>query len=298
MEVCRLGTRGSALARAQAAETARRLGDQGIETVECMIRTSGDMCSAANQNWTGKGDFCREIDEAQLRGEIDLAVHSGKDVPSRLPEGLEIVAVLPRESAHDVLIRPKDTEIPLERLVILTASVRRIRQWREVYPDARVETVRGNVDTRLNKLRARGPGHALLLAAAGLNRLKPDLSGLEIRPLSFEEMIPCGGQGAIVLVARQQDERARAWARLLDDPVSHVAVQAERAFLQSLGGHCHTPVGVHARPVGAAGIWRVSMVVYSEREDRAAGVRVEVELPQSALLRRMNELGAALRRYL
>jgi hydroxymethylbilane synthase len=222
----RVGTRGSALALAQARWVADRL--EGAEIVE--ITTSGDHAR-------GVGDKSRWVDtieSALVAGEIDLAVHSAKDVPGELAPGCALVAAPPRAAAHDVLIGswPDGARVG-------TSSLRRRAQLLSVRPDLEVVELRGNVDTRLRKLDA-GEVDAIVLAAAGLERL-----GLEreAQPLDF---IPAPGQGTLALEARAADERVVAAVAGVHDPDTFAALTAERAAVRVLEASCHTPVGVHA----------------------------------------------------
>ncbi len=227
MTPLRVGTRGSALALAQARWVADRL--EGAEIIE--ITTSGDQSR-------GVGDKSRWVDTieaALVAGEIDLAVHSAKDVPSELAPGCEIVATPPRAAAHDVLIGawPDGARVG-------TSSLRRRAQLLSVRPDLEVVELRGNVDTRLRKLDA-GEVDAIVLAAAGLERL-----GLEraAQPLDF---IPAPGQGTLALEARAEDERVVAAVAGVHDPDTFAALTAERAAVRVLEASCHTPVGIHAQ---------------------------------------------------
>src|SRR5579883_318905 len=207
-----IGTRGSPLALAQAHEVQNRLAAAHSGAVECkiqIIKTSGDKIQdRALLAAGGKGLFTKEIEEALIAGEIDLAVHSMKDMPSILPTGLEIACILPREDVRDAFIRLKGyqvNELP-EGAVIGTASIRREAFLRHMRPDLKVVLFRGNVETRLRKLEA-GEADATLLAAAGLSRL-----GLQHRitqMIPFEIMLPAPAQGAIGIEIRSDDDRIR-----------------------------------------------------------------------------------------
>ena len=230
MTPLRVGTRGSALALAQARWVADRL--EGAEIVE--ITTSGDQAR-------GVGDKSRWVDTieaALVAGEIDLAVHSAKDVPGELAPGCEIVATPPRAAAHDVLIGRRWPEAARGSGTLLV--LRRRAQLLSVRPDLEVVELRGNVDTRLRKLDA-GEVDAIVLAAAGLERL-----GLEraAQPLDF---VPAPGQGTLALEARADDERVRAAVAGVHDPDTFAALTAERAAVRVLEATCHTPVGIHAQ---------------------------------------------------
>jgi hydroxymethylbilane synthase len=239
----RVGTRGSALALAQARWVADRL--EGAEIVE--ITTSGDQAR-------GVGDKSRWVDTieaALVAGEIDLAVHSAKDVPGELAPGCELVATPPRAAAEDVLVVRADpggaARGPASPAAfsalgrgarVGTSSLRRRAQILSVRPDLEVVELRGNVDTRLRKLDA-GEVDAVVLAAAGLERL-----GIErdVQRLGF---VPAPGQGTLALEARADDERVRG-ALTLNDPDTFAALTAERAAVRVLEASCRTPVGIHA----------------------------------------------------
>jgi hydroxymethylbilane synthase len=233
--VIRLGTRGSALALTQARHVAALL-DAEVELVE--ITTSGDRGAVGD-----KARFVKELEQALLDERIDLAVHSAKDVPSELPDGCSIVGVPARADARDALCGGGATlrDLPAGALVG-TASVRRRSQLLARRPDLRVEELRGNVDTRLRKL-AEGRYDAIVLAVAGLERLGRAEEG---QPLALDELVPCPGQGCLVLQARSGDERVAAAAGAVTDPVALRALTAERALVGALDATCNTPVGALA----------------------------------------------------
>ncbi|HIJ61242.1 MAG TPA: hydroxymethylbilane synthase [Rhodospirillaceae bacterium] len=244
----RIGTRGSPLALAQAHEVANRLraghpalaDDAAIAIV--VIKTTGDaILDRTLAEVGGKGLFTKEIDDAQLAGEIDIAVHSMKDVPTVLPDGLVLPAILEREDCRDAFICRKArrlADLPAGS-VIGTASLRRGAQILHRRPDLVVKPLRGNVQTRLRKL-DEGEVDATLLAMAGLNRL--GLAQHAAAALSTEEMLPAVAQGAIGVTCRAGDQRALALLATLDHAVSHIRVVAERAFLAVLDGSCRTPI--------------------------------------------------------
>ena len=242
----RIGTRGSPLALAQAEETRLRLEEAfpdliGAITIE-VIHTTGDKIQDRPLSAIGgKGLFTKEIDEAQLEGRVDIAVHSMKDVPTQLPDGLALAALLPREDVRDVLISSKGRSLPElpEGAVVGSASLRRAAQILRRRPDLSVIPFRGNVQTRLRKL-AEGQVDATLLALAGLNRLK--IMPMEAVPLSVEEMLPAVAQGAIGITCRAGDERALTLLSVLDHAPTRACVAAERAFLAVLDGSCRTPI--------------------------------------------------------
>lgn len=244
----RLGTRGSRLALAQSRQVAELLeaagADDGVEVVA--ISTSGDERpggSPAEPDDRGdKARFVKEIEDALLAGEVDLAVHSAKDVPGELPDGLAIVGVPERAPAADALCGSAATleELP-SGAVVGTASLRRRAQLLAHRPDLEVRHLRGNVDTRLRRLE-RGDFEAIVLAAAGLQRLGRS-EGTALAP---ETVCPAPGQGCLALEARAGDERAAELARRVTHQESLLRLTAERALVAELGASCRTPVGAHA----------------------------------------------------
>lgn len=206
----------------------------------------------------GKGLFTKEIEDALLHGEAEVAVHSLKDLPEAMPDGLILGAVPAREDPRDALVLPLGTqngeeENPLGRLShgarVGSSSLRRAAQFRHARPDLRLEDVRGNVDTRLRKL-DEGQYDALVLAAAGLRRL--DLGGRISAVLAPELCLPAPGQGALALQCRAGDEATRQVLRVMDDQEAHVCVIAERAALATVGGGCSVPLGALAKLEGPA----------------------------------------------
>jgi hydroxymethylbilane synthase len=250
----RLGTRGSPLALAQAQETQARLGAVLGRAAEAfplsVIRTTGDAIQDRPLSEAGgKGLFTKEIDGALLAGAIDLAVHSAKDLPTRLPDGLAIAGYLPREDARDAFISLRAAhwrDLPLGALVG-SASLRRQAQLRRVRPDLRIALLRGNVGTRLEKLE-RGEVDATLLAMAGLRRL--GLAQHVTAILDSADFLPAVGQGAIAIVIRADDARAASAVARIADTGTGAALAAERAFLEVLDGSCRTPIAGHAELAG------------------------------------------------
>jgi hydroxymethylbilane synthase len=247
----RIGTRGSPLALAQAEETRRRLAEAtGMDASAVAIvpiRTTGDRITDRTlADAGGKGLFTKEIDEAQLRGEVNLAVHSAKDLPTRLADGLTIAACLPRADVRDAFVSPKAkrlADLP-EGAVLGTSSLRRMALARRLRPDLVVVNLRGNVETRLAKL-ARGEAAATLLAHAGLQRL--GLTGHITSLIEPDDWLPAVGQGAIAIVARSDDRKTRDLLSAIDHGDTSIALAAERAFLAVLDGSCRTPIGGYAR---------------------------------------------------
>jgi hydroxymethylbilane synthase len=255
----RLGTRGSPLALYQARAVAALL--QARASTACdivVIKTSGDQLADANLSEAGgKRLFVKEIEDALLAGEVDLAVHSSKDMAAVLPEGLEIGAVLPREDARDALVLPagRDAGSDIEAVSralgpaprIGTSSVRRAALLRQLAPAGRFLPVRGNLETRLRKLDS-GDYDALVLAAAGMRRL-----GYERRlsaSLPIELCVPAPGQGIIAVEVRRDDHAVSSLVATIDDAAASAALRAERALVERLGGGCQMPLGAYARIEG------------------------------------------------
>ncbi len=255
----RLGTRGSALALIQSRQVASALeAGAGASVSLHTIRTHGDeQAEASLARIGGEGVFTSALDRALLDGAVDLAVHSLKDLPTRMTPGMCIAATPPREDPRDVLVLPSGAPHTLATLPaksrIGTGSQRRAALARAFRPDCEVVPMRGNVDTRLTKL-DRGECDALVLAAAGLRRMGLDHRASEL----FERTawLPAAGQGALAVVVRSDDRRARRLAASLDHPPTRHAVRAERELLRLLGAGCHLPVGVLGLPYpGGLRLW-------------------------------------------
>ncbi len=252
----RIGTRGSPLALVQARMVRDRLAavlGRAADTIELkIIRTTGDtIVDRPLAEEGGKGLFTKEIEEALVRGDIDLAVHSAKDMPTFLPPGLMLGACLEREDPRDVLISRKAKTIQdlPQGAKVGTASLRRQAIMKRARPDLEVAPLRGNVETRLRKLDD-GEADAIILALAGLRRL--GLEGRATRIMSTDEFLPAAGQGAIAIETRENDSATRALIAKIDHGDTSAAVAAERAFLAVLDGSCKTPIGAHATVEGAA----------------------------------------------
>jgi hydroxymethylbilane synthase len=251
VSVIRIGSRGSTLALAQASWVKTAIESQSPDAqVELVtIKTSGDrFIDTAIQAIGGKGIFTKEIEDALLRNEIDIAVHSLKDLPTELPDDLTIAAVPRREDPRDVLVSRSGDR--LERLPagakIGTGSLRRRAQILHYQPQLSVVPIRGNVDTRLRKLDG-GEVEALIMAAAGLKRIGQ--AGRIVEFISPEICVSAVAQGALALETRQ-DASVRETLDLLDDIATYTEVSAERAFLSRLGGGCQLPVGARATAEG------------------------------------------------
>ena len=251
----RVGTRGSALALWQTERVRALLAESGRTTERIEIRTTGDLVQEVPLSSIGsRALFTRQIDEAMLEGRIDLAVHSLKDLPTVLPAGIALAAVSAREDPRDALVAHRGlgwSALP-EGATVATSSLRRRAQLLHLRPDLRVADIRGNVDTRLAKLEARGEWTAILLACAGLVRLGQAHRISE--RLDPEVMLPAPGQGALAVTARTDDPDALAAARqALHHPATAMAVAAERAFLRRLEGGCQVPVAAYAELRADAG---------------------------------------------
>jgi hydroxymethylbilane synthase len=291
----RLGTRGSQLALWQANAVAARLQEaSGRACRIIVIKTSGDrLQDAPLSDVGGKRLFVKEIEDALLRDEIDLAVHSSKDMPAILPDGLMVGAVLPREDPLDAIVLPhkvrlkpdttydqdddqrpagvvsgfsRTVEMSFNDVIALlgespsigTSSVRRIAQLTRLFPTARFAPIRGNLDTRLGKLDG-GEYDAIVLAAAGLRRLGM-ASRISAR-VPPSACVPAPGQGIVAIEVRKSDTRVSAAVRLIDDRESHAALDAERAVVEALGGGCQTPIGALASTIAVDELELVAVVV-------------------------------------
>lgn len=249
----RIGTRGSMLALKQSGmmkEALERLWP-GIIVELQVIKTTGDkITDVPLAKVGGKGLFVKEIEDALLDGSVDLAVHSIKDVPAALPEGLEIGIIPEREDPRDALIirQGADMDALPKGAIIGTSSLRRAAQMRKMRPDFEIRNLRGNLDTRLRKL-TEGEFDAIILAAAGLRRMGwQDRITLCMDP---DEFIPAIGQGALGIEIRSADDRIRRFLASLNHPQSAVAVSAERSLLKELEGGCQVPIGGHAKVTGS-----------------------------------------------
>ena len=252
MDVLKIGTRGSGLALRQTELVAQRIEERypGLATEIVRIKTQGDrMQNISLVKIGGKGVFVKEIEEALLRGEIHCAVHSMKDVPTELPGGLTIDIIAEREDPRDVLISRDN--IKLESLPqgarIGTGSLRRRMQLLNVFPDCEIVAIRGNLDTRMQKITTEGLD-GVILAAAGMRRMGWGARVSQYIPV--EVMVPAAGQGAVGIEVRVDDNEVRELLAFLNDPDTMTAVRGERAFLKHLGGGCQVPIAAFARKVG------------------------------------------------
>lgn len=288
-----LGSRGSDLALAQArlVEVALRRAWPELEVVLEIIQTSGDergkTASIFDRKAGRKGMFTREIEKQLLVRRIDVAVHSAKDLPSERRAESEVCATLPRAATEDVLITKSGGGLTTlaKGAIIATGSVRRQRQLRWKRPDIQLVDLRGNVPTRLRKLRENETWSGLILARAGLERL--DLTApMEI--LSPDDFVPAGGQGIIALQVRRDDERAQRFVDVVNDEPTLMCLRAEREFLRLLEGDCDSPVGVHASIADGEMALRAQVFSENEREPKTG------ELKSAAGKKNPEALSAAL----
>ena len=249
----KIGTRGSKLALWQAEFTQSQLKELGVDTELVIIKTKGDSIQHLSfDKIEGKGFFTKEIESALLNAEVDMAVHSMKDLPTEQPEGLVLAAVSYREDPADWLVIRSGLEaggqllrLP-EGAVVGTSSARRKAQMLALRPDVQLKDIRGNVPTRLEKLR-REDFDAILLAAAGLRRLAIPLDDFVVVPLNPLEFVPAPAQGVLAFQCREEDKETRRILAGLHHPGVAVCTNVERKVLQLVGGGCHAPLGVYCK---------------------------------------------------
>jgi hydroxymethylbilane synthase len=285
----RLGTRGSELALWQANRIAGRICTElGLDCRIQVIRTRGDRVQDVPMHqMQGTGFFTKELQEALLEGRVDLVVHSLKDLPTDEPPGLEIAAIPERGSATDVLLVPVGRDRPSpddplglpDRAVVGTSSLRRAAQLLALRPDLQVRNLRGNVPTRVGRLRD-GAFDAIVLAAAGIERLGLDLDRLERRDLRPEVMLPAPGQGALAIETREADPAVLP-LRTLHDPAAGRCVAAERGLLRLLEGGCHLPLGCLATAEPGAVRLQAALGVIDSTGSRAEVARVASAAPRA-----------------
>ncbi|MCH8567324.1 MAG: hydroxymethylbilane synthase [Balneolales bacterium] len=246
-KIIKIGTRDSVLATWQAEHVAAKLKSNGFITELVFIKTEGDrVLDTPLPLMGGKGVFTKALDDALLAGEIDIAVHSFKDIPTRLPEGLEVCSILEREDPRDVFVAKSGSGIPEgEDCVIATSSHRRGGQWLNRFPGHRLTDIRGNVQTRLRKIRENN-WHGAIFAAAGLKRV-----GLEGEISAYLDwMVPAPAQGAVAVMCRSADKAIIRVLQLLHHSETALCTKTERRFLQVLEGGCSAPLGAFARIEG------------------------------------------------
>ncbi len=250
-QTLRIGTRGSELALWQARYVQSSLQELGVHTELVILKTKGDKIQDLSfDKIEGKGFFTKELEDALLQGQIDMAVHSMKDLPTESPEGLVITAVSYRENPADWLLMPRDkaasphlSELPQGALVG-TSSARRKAQMLHFRPDVELKDIRGNVPTRLQKLR-NGEYDAILLAAAGLSRLDLDLSDMHVVRFNVREFVPAPAQGVLAYQTRRSDTAVRRILQRIHQSEVAAVTNIERKVLQLMQGGCHMPLGVY-----------------------------------------------------
>lgn len=247
----RIGTRGSKLALWQAEFTQSELARIGVQSELVIIKTKGDVVQHLSfDKLEGKGFFTKEIEDALLQGVVDLAVHSMKDLPTSQPEGLAITAVSYRDNPSDWLIIRREALAPgkifklKEGAVTGTSAARRKAQLLDFRPDVQLKDIRGNVPTRLEKLRS-GDFDAIFLAAAGVSRLGLDLSDLEVVELNPREFVPAPAQGVLAWQTNRDDTDTRLLLKKIHHPEISACTNVERRVLQLMDGGCQLPLGVH-----------------------------------------------------
>ncbi|MCU0304267.1 MAG: hydroxymethylbilane synthase [Thermoanaerobaculales bacterium] len=290
----RLGTRGSELALWQARHVAGLLaGRLGIDAEIVVVKTRGDRVQdVAFSKMEGKGFFTKELQDALLARRVDLVVHSLKDLPTDEPEGLEVVAIPERANPADLLLARRGLLAPTPAdpiglpagAVLGTSSLRRAAQALALSPAITIAALRGNVPTRIDKLRG-GGYDAIVLAAAGVERLAPDLADLDVAELDPTVMLPAPGQGALAIEARRDDDLTRPVAGLHDEAIA-ANVGAERRLLELLGGGCHLPLGCLAAADDGAIRLRAVLGEVDGEVRRATVARVGVVAPTAELAAR------------
>ncbi len=278
----RIGTRGSDLALWQSRRVAALLGERfGVECRLVIVRTSGDADrSRALHELPGSGFFTKELQAALLAREVDAVVHSLKDLPTDEPDGLALGAVLLRQDPRELLLaRPEAVGAGAMGLapgtVVGTSSLRRAGQALAAQPDLVIKPLRGNLPTRVRRLRE-GAFGAIMLAAAGVDRLGLDLGGLSATRLEIERFLPAPGQGALAVEVRADDPEAARLTAALDDPAAAEETACERAVLKGLGGGCHLPLGAFARRNGESVELTAALAELDEGVTRATLRRVTV----------------------
>lgn len=248
MKKLRIGSRGSKLALAQANLVKGLLAKKGVDTEINIIKTSGDtFTDRPLHEVQGFGVFVREIDDSMLAGQIDIAVHSMKDIPTERPPELTIAAVMKRDSPYDFLLTREDTKLKdlPEGSIIGTTSLRRRAQLSRFRTGFNIKELRGNIDTRLRKLKE-GQYDGIFLAEAGLERLKWDIPGERLDP---DDFVPSANQGTVVIVTKK-DSEAQIAARELNDIQTRLETRIERIIIGILGGGCLVPIGAFAQTEG------------------------------------------------
>ena len=262
MALIKIGTRGSDLALWQANFVKNKLEKLGCEVKIYIIKTQGDKIQHLSfDKLEGKGFFTKEIEDALIDESIDLAVHSHKDLETKQPDGLEIVAVSDRESPSDILIIKKDAFDPTKQLalkekaIVGTSSARRKAILNAFRSDLKIKDLRGNVPTRINKLREENYD-AIVLANAGVSRLEIDLSEFQVEILKPQDFIPAPAQGVLGLQTRSQDKKTKEYVSKLNNSAVQSIINIERGVLNKLNGGCQLPLGVYAEKInGKYEVW-------------------------------------------
>lgn len=281
-KIIRIGTRGSKLALWQAHFVQDQLKEIGVDSELSIIKTKGDKIQHLSfDKIEGKGFFTKEIEEALLRGDIDMAVHSMKDLPTETPEGLVITAVSYREDPADCLLIRPDAVLEGQLLqlksnaIVGTSSARRKAQMLDFRKDIKIEDIRGNVPTRIEKLRQK-KFDAILLAAAGLSRLALDISDLKVIKFNPKEFVPAPAQGVLAFQTQKEDKASRRILKQIHHAEVAAATNVERKVLQLLDGGCHMPLGVYCEKdhMGNYHVW-------AAKADRWDGAVKRVRLSSS-----------------
>jgi len=305
-----LGTRGSPLALIQTRQVMADLKKAwpGRNFEIHVIKTEGDKLSErvpAEPVKLGKGLFTAELERALIDGSIDLAIHSLKDLPTTMAPGLMLASVPKRADAHDVLITRSSDYAPAQQTgwvtasgslrrvllgpelnyeaVIATGSPRRVAQLKHVRNDLKTVPIRGNIETRIKKFRENQEWSAIVLAQAGIDRLKPDVAGLSLTKMPFAQMLPAPGQGALGLQVRTENSAdVRNLVRALHDLPTAAAVAAERMFLEALGGGCGEPIGAYAE-VTDGGMLKLQGIAWliGETEPRKGEMVRTIDKPEA-----------------
>lgn len=251
----RIATRGSQLALWQANWVAQQLQTRGLQATLVIVQTQGDVERLPFSEMSGQGFFTKAVQDAVLNQQADIAVHSYKDLPSQGPQGLCIAAVPKRAEAHELLIvhphyhDPSGLHFPLALgATVGSSAVRRAAQIKQHRPDIGLRELRGNVPTRVERLRE-GHYHAIVLAAAGIQRLQLDLSDLHVLSLPIQTVVPAPAQGALAIECRQDDHYLIQELRQLSDPLTEQCVASERGLMARLDGGCQLALGAHAQPL-------------------------------------------------
>ncbi|MBK21554.1 MAG: hydroxymethylbilane synthase [Flavobacteriales bacterium] len=255
MALIRIGTRGSDLALWQANFVKSKLQNLGCKVEIRVIKTKGDKIQHLSfDKLEGKGFFTKEIEDALLDKSIDLAVHSHKDLETNQPDGLEIVAVSDRENPSDMLLIKKNAYDPTKQLALKenatvgTSSARRKAMLSAFRSDLKIKDLRGNVPTRIDKLREEDYD-AIVLANAGVSRLKIDLSDFQVEILKPQDFVPAPAQGVLGLQTRSEDEETKKYVSKINNPDVKSIVNIERSVLKKLDGGCQLPLGVYAEKI-------------------------------------------------